>query len=271
MTDIRDILARAVGPAPALRGADEVLTVARAAARRRTRQGAAGTALACLVMVALVVGVGTVRTHSKGAGAPTPASTGSVRLPADLPPVPSSRADNELLIEHLAVRLAGAVPAGLAAIELMGLGAEPPVHEGQSNLLAGAYLVVSRGNGQGELFAVIDSDAVPAPAGDLCAAGATRLVASADSCRVVVVNGVPIQLTTADYPGVGRQIVATRFLRGGHLYVGARSAVPPLGSLQIPWPVVDPAGGQASVPLAEPVLTAERLAQLAADPAALSP
>ncbi|HEY7222737.1 MAG TPA: hypothetical protein VH561_03865 [Micromonosporaceae bacterium] len=247
MNEVRHIVDRMLAdPAPPLRAADEVLTIARRAKRRRS-WAATGSAVAVLATVLGIVGL--------------------AQLGPGGPPVPSPRAASAPVARAAAAQ--GAVMA--AQIErALGVGASPGPPEtfsdnpvpyptaavtgGPARLLAAAVLPVYIGGRLGTVYAylVYDGGSIP---DDVCAGGAA-------GCTAVAVGGVTLALTSGT--GLGAGVEATRFLLGGRLVVGA-SRFPP-GDEGEPG-----LGADAWIrpPLAAPPLDPAALAALAADPAML--
>jgi hypothetical protein len=246
MSDLRDAFGRMIGTPPPLRGVEEILTEVRRSNRRRSGLTALGSGLA--------------------GSDPPPRLAGSA--PTTYNP-PTARAAPVHSRQMMSV-LAEAVPEGydIWALRRLGDDSTSAMTVGtpsQVALLAGAYTLLDRDGGRGELFAALISDGRAPPTGDLCApANTASTMGGARWCQVVVVDGVPIQLTTARDPTAGQRDVATRFLWGGQLVVVAWQGVPAsvLGQ-ETTW-------STSPVPmLAAPPLTATQLASLAADPALL--
>jgi hypothetical protein len=267
MSDMKDAFGRMVGTPPPLRDVGEVLTEARRSTRRRAGLTALGSALAVfaifgLAAVALPPGLAVP-------DSPPPNLAGSAPVRTDPPTARAAPVHSRQMLNLLIA----AVPPGYDAWVVRRLGDDSTSAmavgtPAQVALLAGAYVVVGRGGGQGELFAAMVSDGRAPPTGDLCAPPNTT--GTAESCQVIVVGRVPIQVTTAEDPAAGRRTIATRFLWGGQLVVAAWQGVPASvlghettwGPTASPWLPMSPK-------LAELPLTARQLADLAADPAML--
>ena len=232
MNEVKDICDRMLDmPAPPLRDSGEVLDIARRSARRRARVTAAGSGLAVAATAAAVVTLSVT-----GRPAPPPAqgppagqaTTSSAAQHQDVPPARGAAVHDR----KMAQVLQGAVPAGYTATPEFPFSTDttvyPPMeHPGdRAQLLAVTSLLVSAGGGTGVLSAYLVTDGVPAPTGDLCSAGiAARFRDAGDRCETVVVNGVPVRVTTGHSQDRGEVRVATRFLRGGHLTVSAAQGV----------------------------------------------
>lgn len=262
MNEVRDLCERLLdAPAPPLRTADEVLTIARRARRRRSLLTATGVAG---VVLGLVLGVTVVFDRTGG--------DGSVVVAA--PAARSSAAHGA----KMAAVLIGAVPDGHTTGRVETFSDNPVMHPTatesgsyRSRLLSAAVVRIFADGGQGQLFAYLVHDGRPAPGADLCAADAA--LPQDAHCEVRWVGEVPVRVVTTTGEGRGRVIEATRFLDGGRLVVAAWQGVP-VDWLDYPeaerWSRA--VAGEAvwsRPPLPAPLLDAARVAAIAADPAML--
>ncbi|HLT09466.1 MAG TPA: hypothetical protein VK028_01505 [Micromonosporaceae bacterium] len=262
MNEVRDLCERLLDtPAPPMRTADEVLTIARRARRRRnllTTSGVAG------LVLGLVLGIAVVLDRTGG--------DGPVFVAA-----PAARASAAHGARMSAV-LIGAVPDGHTTGRVETFSDDPVVHpsgselgDGRAQLLSAAVVRVFAGGGQGQLFAYLVHDGRPAPKADPCAEDAA--LPRDGRCEVRWVGEVPIRVVTTTGEGRGRVVEATRFLDGGRLVVAAWQGVP-VDWLDYPdaerWSRA--VAGEAvwsRPPLPAPLLDADRVAAIAADPAML--
>lgn len=262
MNEVRELCERLLdGPSPPLRTADEVLTIARRARRRRHLHTSTSVAA---VVLGLVLGVAVVLDRTGG--------DGSVAVVA--PAARSSAAHGA----KMAAVLIGAAPDGHTTGRVETFSDDPVVHpsgtewgDGRSRLLAAAVVRVFADGGQGQLFAYLVHDGRAAPEADLCAPDVAS--PAIENCEVRWVGGVPIRVVSTAGSGRGRMIEATRFLDGGRLVVAAWQGVP-VDWLDYPeaerWSRA--VAGEAvwsRPPLPAPLLDADRVAAIAADPAML--
>lgn len=264
MNEVRDIVARMMeDPAPPARSAVEVLATARQVNRRRSWTAAASSGALALVMV---VGAG-VAVRSM-----LPVSPSS-------PPPLSSAANLALRVSPahgavMAQRIAAALPDGLSvgSVETFSDATEPVIapDDGKVRILAAAVVRVVGEKEEGEIFAYLIDDgravteSPPSAAEVGAACGGVLANEGADSCIVVTVNDVAVQVVSATDVERGRRVEATRFLVGGRLVVGAWQ-----GPLMVDlWHIDDGSVSWWLPPLTE-LPADDLLAALAADPAML--
>ena len=149
---------------------------------------------------------------------------------------------------------------------------EPP----SESYVSMTSIVISAGDGEGLLQAFIVRDGVPAPAADLCSTDlADRIdpiLGAGTDCQVVVVDGVPIRVTSRDDPDVGATLIAVRPLQGGLLAVVSTNGrwTFDSSSERPPDAVRSPGAAPAAAPeLTTSVFTPAQLAAIAGDPAML--
>lgn len=277
MNEIKDICDRLLdAPSPPLRRADEVLAAARRA-RNRVRLAVTGSgvaALAVLGLCALLAGQG-VLPGADAATQPTavtPSATGFNRLPiGGVPPALARPAHGRQLDKMLRE----AVPPGFTLRSGSGTGWDddyptyripPKAKPGQAQAIAwmaGAEVLIGMGDATGNLTANIQADGWPVP-DDPCVLsadrrGSLRTELAGRACRVIEVGGIPIAVFTTQNKYRGEGIVAVRFLRGGYLIVESWQGLMPYFPGSHKPPVRTPM-------LTQPVLSAQRVAELAADP-----
>ena len=259
---MRDIAARMLEtPAPPMRDADEMLSVARRASRRRAWTGAVRAGSVALVLALAVIGL--VRPTVSGEP-PRPSDqdvAGSAAPMARAAPAHG---------QHMTEVLLAALPAGYttAPPELFSdsdVVLTAPATPGRAQILAASVLRVFAGTGEGELYAFLVHDGRLAP-DDVCAEPA----GAPDKCTVHTIGGVAVRVVTVTDATRGQKIEATRFLAGGRLVVGSWQG-PPGERAQYPASLWEPDGQFTwwRPPLTEPLLDITAVAALAADPAML--
>ena len=248
MNEVRAVVAHMLdGPEPPLRGADEVLLVARRSKRRRS----IGVATALGSSVAAVsLGIAVVAGSWLSGGQ----STQTV-APAAAGPAVHGR--------DMALLMMAAVPSEFAAVpETTFSDSSAPPSSAGTQILSGAVVRVFTGPREGQLYAYLVRDGQPPPGGDLCAISLRPSVQASGRCETRSAAGVTIRVVSYVDSKRGRVVEATRFLRGGWLIVGASQGVST--DLQR---FLGPGVYQPDGPLPDPPLGADRVAALAADPA----
>lgn len=295
MNDVKQLCDQVLDTAgPPMRAGAEVLAVARKS-RRRARLTTAGSGLAVLAVLAVGavavgpvgVGAGPPASGTDAAGTGGPAGTAGLGRDTGLPDPPPDPPAARAAATHnrqLDRVLRTAVPDGYSATSLTTFSDDRTVHPRDPERLPGgitmpAYgsVLVSSGGGEGQLFAAILADG-NSPPRELCGPEVTAAMRElpGTACEVLVVDGVPIRVTsrTEEYGGT---YTAYRFLRGGFLMVSSSqgrpayepdSQLPPDAGSRSEWGLPDGSAGQRP-PLARPPLTAPQVAELAADPAML--
>jgi hypothetical protein len=248
MNEVRAVVAHMLdGPEPPLRGADEVLRVARQSKRWhsiRVAGAALGGPVAIVLGMALVAGPWLV--DGRPARSVVPAAAG-----------PASHG------RDMARLMTAAVPSGYAAVpETTFSDSSAPPSGAGTQILSGALVRVFTGPHEGQLYAYLVHDGQPPPSGDLCDASLRPAAQARGQCETRDVGGVPIRVVSYVDPRRGRVVEATRFLRGGRLIVGASQGVST--DLQR---YLGPGVYQPDGPLADPPIGPDRAAALAADPA----
>lgn len=288
MNEVRTICELALeDPAPPLRDGATALAIARRATVRRNRLRIAGSG----VVAAAVAGVLATPAVAGWQAAPAPdavrgtETTAAQQAPATTAPPakparpPSAHAAPAHAYAMAAV-LKDAVPPGFTVTKVNGLKDDRTVYSrklrlepGEQVLAAYTQVEIAADGGEGQLMAVVLYDGKPYPTGDLCS---PRLAGSSTDaalpCEVVTVNGVQIKVTREHDAERGEVIAATRYLDGGQLMVSSWQGIArwePEGNL--PPDAVDtrPDPDEHRPPLAAPPLTAQQVAELAADPAML--
>ncbi|MEV4510269.1 hypothetical protein AB0K00_15045 [Dactylosporangium sp. NPDC049525] len=262
--------------APPLREAEQVLAIASRAAARRDRVVAASVGLAGVTVVAALVTPALLpaRPPAAAPAVAAPALTTSAGVPA-APPVPGASvpATHDRVVYDL---LVAALPAGyewrsryaFAGSSQSPFRLEMPALAGPVRIHMTAFVVVTDGHGEGQLWAAFVGDGNPVPAGDGCAQpGVGR------DCRVMDVGGVPVSVWREDDGEGGDVLVARRYLQGGYLMVVARRNVPDyrIDTTLPPDAVGGPQSHDAGrrPALAAAFIDVERLAALAGNPAML--
>jgi hypothetical protein len=288
VNEVKDICERMLAvPAPPMREGAEVLASARRAAVRRDRARLIGSGVAGVAAVAaaaaLIVPAGAGRGPTPVPPAASAPSTPVSRVPAEVPAVPPPLARAASTHDRQMYQLlAGALPAGYTARSTYPFSDDDTVYptnperapDGSHHMLAHAFVTVSAGGGEGQLFAFITNDGKPVPSGDLCAPVVTTPATPNDTCAVMTINGVQVRVTTSWDAEHGHETVATRFLRFGRLDVVAWQGVPsyepdtklPPDANRAPRSQADE---DRKPPLSAPLLDAPTVAALAANPAML--
>ncbi|MGN9911642.1 hypothetical protein ACTMTJ_29290 [Phytohabitans sp. LJ34] len=284
MNEVRTICELALDePAPPLRDGAAALAIARRTTARRNRLRVAGSsavAVAVAGVLATPAVAGWQAAPAPDAG-PATETTAAQPAPATTAPAPPPSAHaGPVHGRAMAAVLKAAVPPGHTVTKVDGLSDDKTVYSRKHRLEPGSQLMaaytqveIAAGGGEGQLMAVILYDGKKAPSGDLCAPEHAGSKADAAlPCEVVTVNGVPVKVTRQHDPEYGEVISAVRFLDGGELMVSSWQGIPsyePDGNL--PPDAVDkqPEGDDHRPPLADPPLSAQQVAELAADPAML--
>ncbi len=284
MNDVKEICELALdAPAPPLRDPAEALAIARRSARRRERLTVGAAALA-VVAAASATTMIAPRVGLAGADrAPAAQVTGAQQMTV-APPVAADVPSREAAHAHgrqIAQTLIDAVPSGYSAHPEYSFPDGDPTATWMREPPSESYvsmtsIVLSAGDREGLLQASIVRDGVPAPAGDLCSTDVADRIdpifGAGTECQVVVVDSVPIRVTSRDDPDVGATLIAVRLLHGGMLGVvstqgrwtfDSSSELPP-DSVRSP----DEAR-PVSPELISSVFTAAELAAIAGSPAML--
>jgi len=263
-------------PAPPLPPAADVLSAARRAAARRTGMAVAGYGLAVAAVVAAGARLAVPGLAGRGAGGrarPGGSGAPAAAAPGQPPPAPdvTTAAGHAPAITRV---LLDAVPAGYTGRpDEHGTGLWlRKVTEGGYVLLTRVF--VSAGGGDGTLDAIVTFDGQPVPAGDLCGADvAARLGEPAGvACETVVVNGVPVRVTTEHDAERGEVKGAARFLSGGLVRVTSAQGVADYHPDDGLPPDAHRSGGTTGThrpPLAAPAFSSAQVAAIAANPALL--
>jgi hypothetical protein len=275
-------------PGPPLRDGTAALAIARRATARRNRLRAAGSGLAAAAVAGVlatpaVAGWQAAPAPDTTAAQLEPSATATTRPPSTPPTPPARPPSAHAAPAHghaMAAVLKAAVPPGYTVTKVKGLSDDRKVYSrtlrlkpNESLLAAHTRVEIAAGGGKGQLMAVIMYNGDRYPEGDLCSpklAGSS--VDAALPCEVVTVNGVQIKVTREHDAERGEDVVAIRYLEGGYLMVSSAQGIAryqPDGNL--PPDAVDtkPSEEEHRPPLAEPPLTAQQVAELAADPAML--
>jgi hypothetical protein len=269
MNEVKYLCERALAvPAPPMRAGEDVLAQARRSTVRRQRMVAASAVAVVCAIAVLIVG----RTTASPALPPVVAAPAS----PSWSPAPVPRAEAAPAHGHVVYPLLlAALPPGYTGSLLYPLSDDTTVYP-SGQLPAGAVSLISMlatvrvvdGTGEGALWAIIVYNGHPVVAGDLCV---TSPAPQTDSCTVIVVNGVPIRITTEHDNERKAVIVATRYLDGGYL-----SVISQQGRATDDPDTTRPSDAEAVVrahspvpALASPPLTPQQLAELTANPSML--
>lgn len=287
MNEVRTICELALNdPAPPLRDGVAALAIARRSTARRNRLRVAGSG----VVAVAVAGVLATPAVAGWQAAPAPntgpatETTAAQLAPATTPPPTPARPPSAHAApvhgRAMTVVLKGAVPPGYTVTDVRGGSDDKTVYSRKTRLKPGSQLLsavaqveIGAGGGEGQLMAVVLYDGKPYPKGDLCSPQLAGSKADAAlPCEVVTVNGVQIKVTRSHDAEYGEVISAVRYLDGGELMVSSWQGLPryePDGN--VPPDAVNrkPEGDQHRPPLADPPLSAQQVAELAADPAML--
>ncbi|GAA4456503.1 hypothetical protein [Phytohabitans houttuyneae] len=286
MNEVKTICELALeDPAPPLRDGAAALAMARrsTARRNRLRVAGSGVAAAAVAGVLLTPAFAGMRAAPSADPAPRTETTAAGLAPAatttTAPPSAHAAPVHGRQMEKI---LRAAVPSGPWKIDSFRGSGDKTVYSrklrmepGRQMLSAVSQIRVTADGRAGELMAVILYDGKPAPTrADLCARElAPSKVDAALPCEVITVNGVLIKVTREHDAERGEVIVAVRHLDGGELMVSSAQGVAsyePEGDLPPDAVNTRPSGRDVALtPLAEPLLTARQVAELAADPAML--
>jgi hypothetical protein len=284
VNDVKEICELALdAPAPPLRDPAEALAIARRSARRRDRLTVAAAALAVVAAASATTMIAPGLVVAGADRAPTAQVTGAQQMtvaPPAAPDVPIREAAHAHG-RQIAQTLIDAVPSGYSAYpEYSSPDGDPTAtwmrEPPSESYVSMTSIVMSAGDREGLLQASIVRDGVAAPGGDLCSTDLADRIdpifGAGTDCQVVVVDGVPIRVTSRNDPDVGATLIAVRFLQGGILGVvstqgrwtfDSSSELPP-DAVRSPdeAPVVAPE-------LTSLVFTAAELAAIAGNPAML--
>jgi hypothetical protein len=277
-------------PAPPLPTAEEVLLKARTNRRRRAGLAVAGSALAtAAVAAAVAVVAGLVGPQAAGGLAdPRPDAPPPV-APAEVPPAPLPAAPTwEVADDHgdeIGAILLAALPSGYTGL-LQQLSTDGPAGTwllgGGPAYASGVDVVVTTGAADGMLSTAIYGGIDPL-GDDICAAAVTAYLRNLYSdeypstCEMVLINGVPVRLSSTHDAERGDVNRAIRLLDGGLVIVEAQQGIPVHQADDSPPPDASadpPASGEHSILGGWPALpavplTTAQLAAIAADPGLL--
>jgi len=274
-------------PAPPLRDGAAALAIARRTTARRNRLRVAGSGVVAAAVAGVLVTPAVTGWQAASAPAPPPEAgpametTAAPRTPATTTPAKPPSAHVAAAHSHvLAAVLKAAVPPGHTVTEVDGLSDDKTVYTRKLRLkpneqVLGAYtqVEIAAGGGEGQLMAAILYDGRPYPNGDLCSPKLAGSAADAAlPCEVFTVNGVQIKVTRSQNAEYGEVISAVRYLDGGELMVSSWQGIPrhePDGNLPPDAVNKKPRDGVHHPPLADPPLSAQQVAELAAEPAML--